>query len=29
MEKQYKSSIIKNHEITKKDGVPLKCYVAF
>ena len=31
-EKQYKSSIIKNHEITDKrffDGVPCKGYVAF
>ena len=31
MKKQYKSSWIKNHEITKKknfDGVPLKGYVA-
>ena len=31
MKKQYKSSIIKNHEITKKkkiDGVPLKGYIA-
>ena len=29
MKKQYKSSIIKNHEITQKnDGVPLKGYVA-
>ena len=32
MKKQYKSSIIKNHKITKKkkkiDGVPLKGYVA-
>ena len=31
MKKQYKSSIIKNHEITNKkflDGVPLKGYVA-
>ena len=33
MEKQYTSSIIKNHKITKKkksffDGVPLKSYVA-
>ena len=31
MRKQYKSSIIKNHKITRKtffDGVPLKGYVA-
>ena len=31
MKKQYKSSIIKNHKITKKifiDGVPLKDFVA-
>ena len=31
MRKQYKSSIIKNHKITKQDffdGVPLKGYVA-
>ena len=33
MKKQYKSSIIMNHKITKKkkkknDGVPLKGYVA-
>ena len=31
MKKQYKSSIIKNHEIIQKrifDGVPLKGYVA-
>ena len=33
MKKQYKSSRIKNHKITKKvflifDGVPLKAYVA-
>ena len=29
MKKQYKSSRIKNHKITKKiDGVPLKGYVA-
>ena len=32
MKKQYKSSITKNHKITKKtqffDGVPLKGYVA-
>ena len=31
MKKQYKSSIIKNHKITRKkilDGVPLKGYVA-
>ena len=31
MEKQYKSSRIKNHEITKNnffDGLPLKGYVA-
>ena len=31
MKKQYKSSIIKNHKITKKiffDGVPLKGYIA-
>ena len=30
MKKQYKSSIIKNHKITKKiffDGTPLKGYV--
>ena len=30
MKKQYKSSMIKNHKITKKnffDGVPLKGYV--
>ena len=32
MKKQYKSSIIKNHEITQKSffhGVPLKGYVAY
>ena len=31
MKKQFKSSIIKNHKITKRkffDGVPLKGYVA-
>ena len=31
MKKQYKSSIIKNHKITKKkvfDGIPLKGYIA-
>ena len=31
MKKQYKSSIIKNHKITKKkfvDGIPFKGYVA-
>ena len=31
MKKQYKSSIIKNHKITRKtsfDGVPLEGYVA-
>ena len=31
MKKQYKTSIIKNHKITKRiffDGVPLKGYVA-
>ena len=31
MKKQYKSSIIKNHKIIKKnffDGIPLKGYVA-
>ena len=31
MKKQYKSSMIKNHKITKKaffDGVPLKDYIA-
>ena len=28
MKKQYKSSIIKNHRITKKNGILLKGYVA-
>ena len=27
MDKQYNSSLIKNHKITKKNGVPLKGYV--
>ena len=32
MKKQYKSSVIKNHKITKKsffDGVSLKGYISF